>query len=58
MHVADRYEKNAAECRDIARMIADTDKRASLLQMADTWQRMATDRRQRFAKEANLSAAK
>jgi hypothetical protein len=56
MHVADQYDKNAAECRDIARIMADAGKRASLLLMADTWQRMAADRRQRIEKVANPPA--
>jgi hypothetical protein len=38
---AERYRRLAHQCLEIARTIADQDARATLIEMAQVWQRLA-----------------
>ena len=43
MKKASEYRQHAEECRALARSMGDAEQRAQLLEMAATWDQLATD---------------
>jgi hypothetical protein len=58
MKTAAEYRKHAEECRILAKQMPEGEQRKQLLEMARTWDNLATEREQLVLKHPELSALK
>jgi hypothetical protein len=57
MRKASEFRRHAQECRVLARNADRPEQRAQLIQMADTWERIADERERLIARHPELSTA-
>jgi hypothetical protein len=58
MKTAAEYRKHAEECRVLAKQVPEGEQRNQLLEMARTWDNLATDREELVRKHPELDTAK